>query len=186
MPITKEKLFLPEGVFSADVQVFEDEEREELQSIYKRWINLSGSLKAIHSRSVNIPDGLSEGTFCLATGAVRMIGSIAGANSSFDCYDIKNRKRIQVKSTSVIPDLTSFGPKSVWDELYFLDFYRTGTWDGKIDIYLIPNDYIYENKVNRNQSFTGQQAQGRRPRFSIYKNIIKEYGIQPITTYDLL
>lgn len=185
MPKTRAKLFLPEGIFSVDVQVFGDEERRELQSIYGKWRSLSKSLNGIYSRAGNIPDGLSEGVFCLATGAVRMIGSIAGANSSFDCYDIKNRKRIQVKAASVIPDLTSFGPKSVWDDLYFLNFYRLGNWDGTVDIYLIPNKYIYENKVNRNQSFAGQQAQGRRPRFSIYKDIIMEYGIPPMMTYNL-
>jgi hypothetical protein len=179
-------IMLPEGRFQVRVQVFAEEERQQLQDIYLEWRNLSNKLRAIESRAGNIPDGLSEGVFCLATGAVRLIGGISGANSSFDCYDPHKETRIQIKAASVIPDLTSFGPKSVWDELYFLDFYREGNWDGSVDIYYIPNEYIYGNPVNRKQSFSEQQAQGRRPRFSIYRDIIEKYKLQPQMTYNLL
>ncbi len=179
------KIMLPEGTFQASVQVFGDEEKKQLQNIYKEWRSLSNKLREIDSRAGNIPDGLSEGVFCLATGAVRLLGGIPGANSSFDCYDLAKRKRIQVKAASVIPDLTSFGPKSVWDDLYFLNFYRSGNWDGSVDIYCIPNDYIYGNQVNKNQSFSQQQAQGRRPRFSIYRDVIEQHGLSPQLTYHL-
>ena len=70
-------------------------------------------------------------------GTVRVTSSISGANSSWDCYDVKRQKRIQVKACSVLPDLTSFGPNSQWDEIYFVDFYRQGKWDGTFDIYQI-------------------------------------------------
>ncbi|MEM0135666.1 MAG: Bsp6I family type II restriction endonuclease [Thermoplasmatales archaeon] len=185
MPETTITLLLPEGAFQAKVQIFGARERNELRDIYKEWRDLSNKLRAMNARAGNIPDGLSEGVFCLATGAVRLIGSIPGANSSFDCYDLSNDRRIQVKSASVIPDLTSFGPRSVWDDLYFLDFYRNGSWDGTVNIYHIPNSYIYGNKVNSTQSFVQQQEQGRRPRFSIYNDIIKKYRISPMMTYSL-
>lgn len=185
MPETTETLLLPEGTFQAEVQIFGERERSELQDIYREWRGLSNKLRALKARAGNISDVLSEGVFCLATGAVRLIGSISGANSSFDCYDLRKNRRIQVKSASVIPDLTSFGPRSVWDDLYFLDFYRNGNWDGTVDIYYIPNNYIYGNQVNSNQSFVQQQAQGRRPRFSIYNDIIRKYGISPVMTYGL-
>lgn len=185
MPVETMKLTLPEGTFSAKVQVFEEDERKKLQAIYWQWRELSKDLNAMHSRAGNIPDGLSEGVFCLATGAVRLVGNIPGANSSFDCFDLRKGKKIQVKAASVIPDLTSFGPKSEWDELYFLDFYREGKWDGSVDIYCIPSEYVYENMVNSRESFSQQQAQGRRPRLSIYKDIIKRQGLSPMLTYQL-
>lgn len=178
-------IMLPEGSFQVRVQVFGEEEKQQLQDIYLGWRKLSDKLRAIDSRAGNIPDGLSEGVFCLATGAVRLLGGISGANSSFDCYDPHRGTRIQIKAASVIPDLTSFGPKSIWDELYFLDFYREGKWDGSIDIYYIPDSYIYGNRVNRRQSFSEQQAQGRRPRFSIYKDVIEKHGLSPQSTYNL-
>lgn len=185
MVVRNLNLKLPEGNFQAEVQVFSDAEKLLLQEIYKDWRNLSNKLKMIYSRAGNIPDGLSEGVFCLATGSVRLLAGIPGANSSFDCYEPRKMRRIQVKAASVIPDLTSFGPRSVWDALFFLNFYREGNWDGSVDIYYIPNEYIYENHVNRNQSFSEQQAQGRRPRFSIYRDVIQSRGLLPEMTYHL-
>jgi len=81
-----------------------------------------------------------------------------------------------------LPDLTSFGPTSEWDELYFLDFYREGNWDGTFDIYKIPNELIYNHKVNQHQTMKEQQLEKRRPRFSIYKEIILSNGMTPIKT----
>lgn len=41
---------------------------------------------------------------------------------------------------------TSFGPKSTWDELYFLDFAPDGIVDGAIDIYKIEVDVVFSVK----------------------------------------
>ena len=184
----KEKILvkLPEGEFQVGVLVFENEDKKYLFNVYKEWISLSKKLKSLKSRAVNLPEGLSESAFCLAMkDTVRVVGNISKANTSFDCYNTKTNERIQVKAASKIPDLTSFGPKSVWDKLYFLDFYREGNWDGSFDIYLIDNKYIYEHKVNKNQSFKDQQKQTRRPRFSIVKSIIKENKLKPLKTFNL-
>ena len=178
-------LELPEGKFETSVDVFDENDREMLASIYKNWLHLSKLLKAIHGRGINLPEVLSESIFCMATGAVRIINSIPGANCSFDVYDLDRSKRIQIKACSVIPDLTSFGPDSVWDELYFLDFYRQGKWDGTIDFYLIPNEKIYNYPVNANQTFRQQQKQRRRPRFSIYTGIIEQDNLIPSRTFRL-
>jgi len=114
--------------------------------------------------------------------AVRVPENIQGAKSSFDCYQTENNRRIQIKACSVLPDLTSFGPKSVWDDLYFLDFLRGGQWDGSFDIYLIDNELIYNHPVNSDETLWDQQQQGRRPRFSIYRDIIEPNHIMPIKT----
>ena len=41
------------------------------------------------------------------------------------------------------------------------------------------------HKVNKNQTFKEQQIQKRRPRFSIFKEIIQKNGLKPVKTGDL-
>lgn len=181
----KVQVKLPEGTYNVSVQFFNSEDKKFLFGIYKDWRILCNKLTSIKSRSINLPEGLSEGVFCLAMDVVRFTESITSANTSFDCFNLQNNKRIQVKACSVLPDLTSFGPKSIWDEIYFVDFYRDGSWDGKVDIYLIDNNDIYNHKVNATQTLKQQQLQGRRPRFSIYSEIIEKKKLKPIKTFDL-
>ncbi|WP_425449476.1 Bsp6I family type II restriction endonuclease [Dethiothermospora halolimnae] len=169
-------LNLPEGYFRTEVVNFQRGDADSLFNIYKSWRILCNELDEMNARKVNLPEGLSESAFCLAKNMVRIVRNIQGANTSFDCYDTKApvmKNRIQIKACSVIPDLTSFGPKSVWDRIFFLDFYREGKWDGTFDIYEINTDDIYNHKVNATQTLKDQQLQGRRPRFSIYKELIQ-------------
>jgi len=175
-------LNLPEGEFTVKVIKFNEIDRVELYKIYRNWRELCNQLKQMGGRGVNLPEVLSESAFCLEMGAVRVIGNISGANSSWDCYSTERNARIQIKACSVLPDLTSFGPRSVWDEIYFVDFYKKGKWDGKFDIYHIKSELIYNHYVNQTQTFREQQNQGRRPRFSIYKELIIERNIAPILT----
>lgn len=176
---------LPEGTFLTDVLVFEESDRKVLYKIYRDWRSLCDNLLNLKARAVNLPEGLSESAFCLEMGYARFIGKISKANTSFDCIDLKTSERIQVKACSVIPDLTSFGPKSVWDRIFFLDFYREGKWDGTFDIYEINSDDIYNHKVNADQTVRDQQLQGRRPRFRIYPEIIEKKKLKPIKTGNL-
>jgi len=177
-----ESLALPEGVFNLRVSIFEESDRQILYAMYKNWRVLCADIEKLGGRGTNLPEVLSEGAFCLEIGAVRILSGVGGADTSFDCYDLKKSERIQVKACSIIPDLTSFGPRSSWDRLYFLDFWRTGKWDGTFDIYLIDNNDIYNQKVNQRQTFRDQQAEGRRPRFSIYSSIIQPKGLAPLKT----
>jgi hypothetical protein len=182
-------ILLPEGSFLADLNMFTNEDKSYLLKIYQLWLNLSQMLNKIGARSVNLPEGLSEGAFCLAmdVGRLRKVHKSTNQkiNTSFDCYDLNHNKRIQVKACSILPDLTTFGPKSQWDELYFLDFYKDGQYLGDFDIYLIPNELIYNHSVNQNETFADHQKQGRRPRFSIYKDLILQHNIKPIKSYSL-
>ena len=102
-----------------------------------------------------------------------------------DAYDINTKKRIQIKSCSVLPDLSSFGPKTQYDELYFQDFYRFGEWDYKVDVYKIPLNLINSTMVNSRQTFKQVQALGKRPRFSIWEKIIVPQSLEPIISYSL-
>lgn len=85
----------------------------------------------------------------------------------------------QIKACSVEGDLTSFGPNSEWDDLYFMDFWNDGDVNGKFDVYKINSNLIYNRKVNRTQTVRQVQAQGKRPRFSL-KELIMENRIKPV------
>lgn len=177
MQIINKTLTLPEGERIAEVSIFGNEDLPALMSIYDGWRILCDNLNALNARSVNLPEGLSEISFAIAKKMWRTTGSITGANSSFDCYDPNNgryRNRIQVKACSVLPDLTSFGPNSVWDRIFFVDFYREGLWDRTFDVYEINNEDVDSFPVNATQTMSEQRAQGRRPRFSIYTGLILE------------
>lgn len=86
----------------------------------------------------------------------------------------------RIKACSIEKDLILFGPKSKWDDLYFLDFYNNGKVDGQFDVYLIPDQYIRDQSLNKDETFTDQQKQKRRPRFGIKKEIIAKFNIKPI------
>jgi len=186
MILKNETLTLPEGQFTTEIMQFENSDKELLFKIYNDWRQLCNNLSLVGARGVNLPEGLSESAFCIEMNAVRTTNGIKGkVNTSFDAYDLITKKRIQVKACSVLPDLTSFGPKSVWDQIYFVDFYRQGNWDGTFDIYLIDTNDIYNFKVNATETMRQQQQQKRRPRFSIYKGIIEAKELKPVKTGDL-
>ena len=185
--VTQSKLLhLPEGSFQADVDIYEEKDRTAFEEIYKSWRNLSNQLDALNARKVNLPDGLSECAFCYFFGFWRTNHGIPGAtHTSFDAYDSQTHNRIQIKGGSIERDLTSFGPNSVWDILYYVDFYKEGNWDYTFDVYIIPNEDIYNMRVNREETFLDQQRQGRRPRFSIKQGIIDVKGIRPKYTCNI-
>lgn len=152
-----------------------------LCNFYCNWINYNKSCAKMNNRLQNIPENLSEGLFCYVTNSYQVVNiKSSGLIKKSDCYDPKTNHFIQVKSASVIPDLTSFGPDSKWNDLYFMDFSRID----KVKIYLIPNKYIYNVMVNKTETFRQQQKQGRRPRFSIYTEIIKKHKLKPKYTCE--
>lgn len=182
------ELYLPEGIFkNVVVQKANSDTKKDLNIIYNSWRNMCDSLGNIGARKVNIPEGLSEGVYCSVTGAYRTNNlKIKNANTSFDCYLPTLKLRIQVKACSIVPDLTSFGPHSVWDKLIFIDFYVDGNWDGSFKIYDLSFLDIKNLILNieRNETFLEQQSQGRRPRLSLYR-LIRKYRIEPYITGNI-
>lgn len=162
---------------------FDKKDGKKWKTLFDMWKKLKLGMRDYHSREPNLPEGLSEVAFCIFSGSKRFI-SLKGnkASASFDTYNLKNKRAEQIKACSVAEDLTSFGPKSKWDDLYFLDFYNGGKLDGKFDIYKIPSEIIYSVKVNKNETFKQQQEQKRRPRLSIKKSLIEENKIKPLAT----
>jgi|SRR5680860_181444 len=162
---------------------FIKQDGKEWKRIFDIWKELKMGLRSYKSREPNMPEGLSEVAFCLWSGAGRYIkikGAKKGIAGSFDTFDVVKKRAQQIKACSIENDLTSFGPKSKWDDLYFMDFYNDGKSNGYFDVYLIPNKYIKNQSLNKNEKFTDQQDQKRRPRFCIKKEIIQRYKIKPL------
>ncbi len=150
------------------------------KELFDLWKKLKLGMRDYKAREPNFPEGLSEVAFCLYSGSSRFISAKGAPNTSFDTFDVKKGRAQQIKACSIDQDLTSFGPKSKWDDLYFLDFYNNNKTDGFFDVYKIPSELIYGMKVNKNQTLADQQGEKRRPRFSIKKDIIAKHKLKPV------
>jgi hypothetical protein len=166
-----------------ELMTFDRSDRIIFKKTFQIWQKLNNIItkKLKGTRKLNLPDALSESLVCQELGFGKLLSVKSGTNysSSYDAYDLKNNKRIQVKcSTSTGP--SSFGPKSVWDDIYFLDMWNNGNINGNYKIYKIKNDDIYNAKVNKGQKLTDQQDQSRRPRFDLRSSIIIPKKYKPV------
>lgn len=163
---------------------FDDNDYHKIKLIFEKWRNLNQDLASLGGRAINVPDVVSEALYCYFFHAIRTNATTHAG--SYDAINIDSHNGIQIKSTSIESDLTSFGPNSTWDELWFIDFAPNGTVDGQVDFYKIDisiKDIILNS--SKNQTFADQQTQGRRPRFSIKEKIIKKHHLKPIKTIYL-
>jgi len=186
--VEKRRIPIEGQITIVEALMFDNDDRLRLGAMYNNWVSLKNELSAFRARSINFPEGISESAFCLCFD-IDNCGRVLSVNRgsvSFDVINFQTNMRLQIKATSIESDLTSFGPTSVWDELFFLDFYRDGNFDGTFDIYYIPDEYLFDRIVNRkkNETFRDQQAQGRRPRLSV-EAIIEEYDIQIMNTCNI-
>ncbi len=167
---------------TVDLMEFDSSDGKKWKTLFDLWKGLKMGMRDYKSREPNFPEGLSEVAFCLWSGSTRLISAKKLSNTSFDTFNTKTKRAEQIKACSVENDLTSFGPKSKWDDLYFLDFYADGRVDGTFKVYKIPNNFIYDNPVNKLQTLKQQQEEKRRPRFCIKKDVIAKYDLKPIAT----
>lgn len=167
---------------NAMVTIPEKGDQELLKKLYFDWKDVNDRIKKISTRGINLPEAISENAFCLFFKDCIRVVKLKTGKCSYDVINTKTGSRIQIKASSVAYDLTSFGPRSEWDELYFLDFSKG---DGSFKVYKIEQDWIYKFKVNQNQTFEDQQKQGRRPRFSITYNLIQKKGLKPVRVCKL-
>lgn len=164
-------------MIKARITIKEKGDGKRLRIIYNMWNSLNRAIKAISTRGINLPEAISENAFTLFFPECVRVVELAKGKCSYDVVNTRTGKRIQIKGSSVVSDLSSFGPKSEWDELFFLDFSAN---DGSFKVYKIEASWIYKHKVNKKQTFESQQKQGRRPRFSIVDNIIKPRNLKPV------
>ncbi|MFA5876836.1 MAG: Bsp6I family type II restriction endonuclease [Candidatus Paceibacterota bacterium] len=159
---------------------FDEKDGQDLKKVFGAWVTLN-KLISKFGRKINIPEALSESMFCIFSGSSRYTKKIRGNGSvSFDTYNLKTKEKEQIKASSLEFDLSTFGPKSEWDKLYFMNFYNGGNMNGIFNVYEIPTELVYSNAVNLTQTMKDQQLLGKRPRFSIMKDIILPNKIKPI------
>ena len=162
---------------------FDQHDFAKLKNIFKKWQDINADLKELEGRTLNVPDVFSEALFCIFFDAVRTNNTA----KSYDCVLKSTGDGVQIKSASIPNDCTSFGPKSTWDKLYYADFAPNGHVDGNVYFYEITSD-VYGIVLNesKGETFADQQAQGRRPRFSMKSRIINENNLKPIKKVSLL
>lgn len=163
---------------------FDKDDFIKLKEIFKKWIDINTDLKSLEGRNLNVPDVFSEALFCIAFDAVRTNQTA----HSYDCVMKSTGEGVQVKSASIPNDCTSFGPTSTWDLLYYADFAPNGYVDGEVWFYEIESIDVYNLVLNskKGETFADQQAQGRRPRFSMKKQIIGSKGLLPVKKISLI
>ena len=168
----------------AEGVVFDDYDFEKIKKIFLKWKDLNADLKSLGGRNLNVPDVFSEAIYCFFFNSARTNGEAY----SYDAVSLENSDGIQIKAASIKNDCTSFGPTSTWDKLIFVDFVPNGYIDGNVWFYEIPSEQVYSLVLNKKkqETFKDQQKQGRRPRFSIKKEIIKKLNLQPIKKVNLL
>jgi hypothetical protein len=182
MKIEWKKYKIKRKTIEARVTILEKKDKKLLNKLYRDWKNLNDRLKGISTRGINLPETISENAFCLFFSNYVRVVKLKKGKCSYDCINIKTGEKVQIKASSVASDLTSFGPRSEWDVLYFLDFSKG---DGSFKAYKIKQEWVYNHQVNKNQTFKQQQEQARRPRFSIVKNIIKPKKLKPVKVCKL-
>lgn len=158
-----------------------DEARiDETCNAYFKWKDLNTYIKNNSRRGINMPDAISEPMGCYCLDLLWNRGKEIG-----DATDPKTNKKIEFKATSRFEgDLSSFGPKSQFDNLVFLRF--------KLDENLL---YIYDLKIdsdefgkypaNANETIQDQKNQGRRPRVSLLTLFVEAKKLKPDIVFDI-
>ncbi|MDZ4508471.1 Bsp6I family type II restriction endonuclease [Bacillus cereus] len=152
---------------------------EDAVKSYFLWKELNSLIKNSHNRGINFPETISETLLCSA------MGFELNRGTGGDARDPKSNRIIEAKATSNWDrDTTSFSPSEDFDVLYFL---RLNQRDDELYIYdtEINSDDLKSIQVNKTQTLGDQQAQGRRPRFSVIKFIIEANNIQPVAKVEL-
>ncbi|HGF8364615.1 Bsp6I family type II restriction endonuclease [Enterococcus hirae] len=146
---------------------------------YFLWKELNSLIKNSHNRGINFPETISETLGCSA------LGFELNRGKGGDARNPKTGEIIEFKATSNWDkDTSSFSPRENFDLLYFL---RLKQRDDELFIYNtgISSISLGEIQVNKTQKLKDQQEQGRRPRFSVIKQVIIPNDIKPVVRIEL-
>lgn len=147
---------------------------------FMKWKDLNNTIKNYATRGINMPEVISEPLGCWCLDLLWNRGSIVG-----DATNPKNNEKIEFKATSNFDyDLTSFGPKTQFDDLVFLRF--------NVEEYLL---YVYDLhinseefgniKVNATETVQNQKDEKRRPHVRMIE-IFDLDNIEPNVIFDIM
>ena len=182
------------NVDSGSIEAFfyDHEDMKKVLKLYKEWLIINKTSKELKGRKINTPEALSEIAVSMHYGYGRTNNAMTKGEIDGKSMDAVTRdgKKIQIKASSVEGGtLTSFSPKTNYDELVVADFYADGEWDGKVRLLRI-NPFSPEIMVNSRSTFADFQKAGKRPRFNLMAKIdsgeIKAIEIVEININDFL
>ena len=160
--------------------IIDDARIDETCHAYFLWKNLNTYISDNSHRGINMPDAISEPMGCYCLGLEWNRGSEVG-----DATDPVTGRKVEFKATSRFEgDLSSFGPKTMFDDLVFLRF------DIKKDFL-----YVYDLNINseefgkypanKTQTINDQKKQGRRPHISLQKLFVDAKQLSPDVLFDI-
>lgn len=158
----------------------DDARIDETCNAYFKWKDLNTYIKNNSRRGINMPDAISEPMGCYCLGLLWNRGDEIG-----DATDPKTNRKIEFKATSRFEgDLSSFGPKTTFDDLVYLRF--------NLDDNLL---YVYDLKINSydfaflpansKETIGDQKRQGRRPHVSLQTLFVDAKGLKPDIIFDI-
>lgn len=160
--------------------IIDDARIDETCSAYFKWKDLNTYIKNNSRRGLNMPDAISEPMGCYCLGLLWNRNDEAG-----DATNPETNQKIEFKATSRFDgDLSSFGPRTTFDDLVYLRF--------NLDENLL---YIYDLKINSEEfgrlpanskeTIQDQKNQGRRPHVSLQELFVNAKQLKPDIIFDI-
>ena len=150
---------------------------------YFKWKSLNDTIKNYCSRGTNFPETISEPMGCFALSQVQSEETKWNKGSGGDAK--RGEAKIEMKATSNFDsDLTSFGPKSTFDDLVFL---RLDYDENKLYVYDtgLSSEDVKDLPVNQNETIRDQQLAKRRPHISLIKTLIEDRSMKPVAILNI-
>jgi len=108
MKLEKQRIILGGNEIEVEIAHMDKKDGKEFKRLFDVWRKLNIGLEK-YGRKVNIPEVISEGMFCIFSKSVRYQKKVKGKGTvSFDTINIKNKRREQIKASSIEFDLTTF------------------------------------------------------------------------------
>lgn len=158
----------------------DDARIDETCNAYFKWKDLNTYISNNSHRGINMPDAISEPMGCYCLGYLWNRGDEVG-----DATDPATGEKVEFKATSRFEgDLSSFGPKCVFDNLVFLRFKLD---DNLLFIYNlhINSEEFGQYPANSRETIQEQKEQGRRPHVSLQKLFVEDQGLEPDIIFDI-
>lgn len=148
---------------------------------YFKWKDLNNIVKQESTRGINMPDCISEIMGCWCYDYLWNRGKEVG-----DAHDPKTGRKIEFKATSNFDgDLSSFGPKTTFDNLIFLRYDIDNDMLYTYDLNL-SSDELKLFPVNKTQTIEDQKDGKRRPHVRLLETIIEPNNIQVDVIFDIV
>ena len=130
-------------------------------------------------RGINLPESFSE-----IIGAYALEWKLVVGGGGDACRGKHDEIIVEIKSTTIEKDTSSFSPKEKFDELWFV---KINTQTDRALIYNIHLDStsIRSIQLTKTKTFGDQADNGRRPRFSLIKKIIEPKRMKPLFEVDI-